>query len=150
MGEELATHRDAVVVRGEDLGETLVRHIGRGGERRRQVCDPDPAERAVLPGHLDPGLDHLGERGLDPPPAATGLNDDISPLAHISSTMDGGNGAQPLGLTGLRHHQIAHAAGQPERPGRGLHSRRLSHFRVVSDLLARQLNFSEQFRKKTV
>ena len=44
VGEELAAHRDAVVVRGEHLGETLVGQIRRGGERRRQVGDADPAE----------------------------------------------------------------------------------------------------------
>ena len=61
VGEELSAHRDVVVVRGEHLGEALVGQVRRGGERRRQIGDADPAERAVLGRHLDPSLDHLGE-----------------------------------------------------------------------------------------
>ena len=44
VGEELAAHRDVVVVGGEHLREALVGQIGRRGERRRQVRDADPAE----------------------------------------------------------------------------------------------------------
>ena len=65
VGEELPAHGDVVVVGGEYLGETLVGQIGGRGESRRQVSDPDPAERAVLPSHFDPCLDHLRERRLD-------------------------------------------------------------------------------------
>src|SRR6202000_1033430 len=45
----LTAHGDAAVVLGEYLVEALVGKVRRGRERRRQVGDPDPAERAVLP-----------------------------------------------------------------------------------------------------
>ena len=64
--EELAAHRDPVRSGAEHLGEPVIGQVGRGGERRGQIGDPDPPERAVLPGHFDPCFDHLGERRFDP------------------------------------------------------------------------------------
>ena len=75
VGEELAAGRDAILVLCEDLFETLVGQVGGAHRRRGEVGDPDPPDRPVLAGQLDPGIDHLREARL----AATGRSR-IGPL----------------------------------------------------------------------
>ena len=110
VGKVLAADGDAVVVGGEHLRETLIGKIARGGERRRQVGDADPAERAVLPSHFDPGLDHLGERRLDAAGRrrVEGGHQATGPhLVHDRRR----ERAQSLGFRRLGAHQFAHATG---------------------------------------
>ena len=49
------------------------------------------------------------------PPAATGLNADISPLAHISSTI-AGKCARLFGFGGLGQHEVPHPPCQTNNP----------------------------------
>ena len=98
-------------LRGEHLGEAVVGQIGRRGERRRQVGDADPAERAVLPGHFDPRLDHLGEGRFD---AAGRDGVECRHQPAVPHLVDDRRGQRPiaLGFGGLGAHQVTHAARQ--------------------------------------
>ena len=110
--EELAAHRHQVVVGGEHLGEPVVGEVGGTGRRRGEVGDADPAERAVLPGQLDPRLDHLGERRL----GAAGLGG-VEPLqeAGLPQGLDGAGRqrAPSLARRGLLGDELAQRRGRP-------------------------------------
>ena len=100
---------------GEHFGETFVRQIGRGGERRRKIRDTDPAERAVLPSHFDPGLDHLRERRFNTA-CRDGVERRHQPTSPHLVDDRRGESAHPLGLAGLGPHEFAHPTGQPDNP----------------------------------
>src|SRR6476646_9675007 len=105
--KELTARCDPVVVCGEHLGETFVGEVRPGGECRWQVRDADPAERTILPGHFDPRLDHLGERGLDTARRYGVERRHQTARPHL---VDDGRCQcpQPLRLGSLCTHQVAH------------------------------------------
>ena len=111
----------------EHFGETVVGQIRSGGERRRNIRDADPAERAVLPSHFDPGLDHLRERRFN-----TACRDGVERRHQPTGPhlVDDGRGksAHPLRLGGLGPHEFAHPTGQPDNPVSGFGNRRHSRF----------------------
>ena len=111
VGEELAARGDAVVVLRENLLEALVRKVGGADRGGRKVGDADPADRPVLPGQLDPRVDHLGEAGL----AAAGLFG-IGPLHEpaLPQRLHHGRSESPALLRGgrLARGQFAQGAGR--------------------------------------
>lgn len=123
VGKELTAHGDAVVVGGEHLGEALVRQVCGGGEGRRQIGDPHPAERPVLPSHFDPGLDHLGERRLDAA-GGDGVERRHQPAGPHLVDDRRSQGAHAFGFGGLGSHQLAHAARERDDPVFGVGDRR--------------------------
>lgn len=111
----LATQRHLIAVGGEHLVESVVRQVGSGRERRRHVGDADPAERAVLPCHFDPGLDHLGKRRLDTSSRGGVERRHQAGAPHLVDD-GGGQRAALLGRGRLGCHQLTHAARQRDNP----------------------------------
>ena len=105
--EELAAEGHPIVVVGEHrleagVGQECCDRCGGG-----QVRDADPTERAVEPGHVDPGADHVLEGRL----GAAGLRR-VEPRhqAGVPHRVDHGGrcGAELLARLGLGQHEVGH------------------------------------------
>ena len=88
VGEELAAHGDVVVVGGEHLGEAVVGQVGAAANDDGRFAMPiQPNEPSCQAISIQVSI--ISAKVGSTPPAATGLNADISPLPHIASTIAG-------------------------------------------------------------